>query len=340
MKSRTSFLGLLVVATLTQNVTHAQSPELSMREFASGQVKKGVRSIGFGGDGATWGNYGLVWKDAGTALVDVGDTDYTNGNNFRFDAVGATTPRLWHDLTVYAIALRQNTDTAHYMAQSPGFGPAPVAASGHGNNNAQFLKAAMPLGNGFSAGILLSHEVSDFTATSDANPSAGVRYRTTWRPSGGFGLAWQPDRQWLIGFRALLNRDLEQRADATGIVEGVAKTNEFRLGASYSPWAGGQIDMGSTRLYRRNGIAGTDTTHYAPNLGFEQSLRDNSLAFRFGLDESSPGAGFSAKFTAFKLDVAYIRNLGKARVGELFGDHSSSLIMTLNWDYEGKHPPR
>ena len=38
----------------------AQSPELSLREFASGQVKKGVRSIGFGGDGATWGNYSLV----------------------------------------------------------------------------------------------------------------------------------------------------------------------------------------------------------------------------------------------------------------------------------------
>src|SRR5215469_13389618 len=45
------------------------SPELAMRDFSSGQIKKGVRSIGFGGDGATWGNYGLVWRDAGTALV-------------------------------------------------------------------------------------------------------------------------------------------------------------------------------------------------------------------------------------------------------------------------------
>ena len=48
-----------------------------MRDFSSGQIKKGVRSIGFGGDGATWGNYGLVWRDAGTALVDYGDTSYT-----------------------------------------------------------------------------------------------------------------------------------------------------------------------------------------------------------------------------------------------------------------------
>jgi hypothetical protein len=50
------------------------APELAMRDFASGQVKKGVRSIGFGGDGATWGNYALVWKDAGGALADYSDT--------------------------------------------------------------------------------------------------------------------------------------------------------------------------------------------------------------------------------------------------------------------------
>lgn len=33
----------------------AQSPELAIRELAWGQIKKGVRAIGFGGDGATWG---------------------------------------------------------------------------------------------------------------------------------------------------------------------------------------------------------------------------------------------------------------------------------------------
>lgn len=40
--------------------SYGQSPEFSLREFASGQIKKGVRSIGMGGDGATWGNYSLV----------------------------------------------------------------------------------------------------------------------------------------------------------------------------------------------------------------------------------------------------------------------------------------
>jgi hypothetical protein len=68
-----------------------------MREFSSGQIKKGVRSIGFGGDGATWGNYGLVWQDANTAVVDYGNTHYSNGNDFNFQAVGATSPSLWHD---------------------------------------------------------------------------------------------------------------------------------------------------------------------------------------------------------------------------------------------------
>src|SRR6202030_2326290 len=71
-----------------------QSPELAMRDFSSGQIKKGARSIGFGGDGATWGNYGLVWKDADSGLVDYSDTHFTNGNDFQFYAVGVNTPRL------------------------------------------------------------------------------------------------------------------------------------------------------------------------------------------------------------------------------------------------------
>ena len=45
-------------------IAHA-GPETSLREFASGQIKKGVRSIGMGGDGATLGNCALVFRDAG-----------------------------------------------------------------------------------------------------------------------------------------------------------------------------------------------------------------------------------------------------------------------------------
>src|SRR6516165_4007512 len=90
------------------------SPELAMRDFSSGQIKKGVRSIGFGGDGATWGNYGLVWRDAGTALADYGETSYTNGNDFHFVALGATSPPLWNDLAVYLIALNETSNTVQF----------------------------------------------------------------------------------------------------------------------------------------------------------------------------------------------------------------------------------
>jgi hypothetical protein len=96
--SRLALAFVLVVAGIFAfpDCACAQSPELAMRDFSSGQIKKGVRSIGFGGDGATWGNYGLVWRDADTALVDYGDTHYTNGNDFHFEAVGLTSPPLWH----------------------------------------------------------------------------------------------------------------------------------------------------------------------------------------------------------------------------------------------------
>ena len=104
----------------------AQSPELAMRDFSSGQIKKGVRSIGFGGDGATWGNYGLVWQDANTAVLDYGNTRYTNGNDFNFQAVGATSPSLWHDLAIYAIAMQQGTNDVKFLAKAQGLGPTAV----------------------------------------------------------------------------------------------------------------------------------------------------------------------------------------------------------------------
>ncbi len=337
---RTCNLALCVTAAVMfAGAARAQSPELALREFASGQVKKGVRSIGFGGDGATWGNYALVWKDADTALVDAGDTNYTDGNEFRFGAVGVTSPHLWHDLTIYAISLKQNTNDIRYTANSPGLGSSPTLATGKGSNEAQFIKAALPLGEGFSAGVLLSHELSEFTGNANGNPGNGVQYKTEWRPSGGWGVAWQqPGSSLLLGVRALLNRDWERRTDATGERDGWAKTSEYRMGGSYSPWQGALVDIGNTRLYRRNDIAGTQSTCYAPNLGFEESFNNKSMAFRFGLDESSPGAGFSAKFADLKLDVAYVHDLGDKRVNGLFGKTSNSLIMTLTWDYGSRLP--
>ena len=304
-----------------------------MREFSSGQIKKGVRSIGFGGDGATWGNYGLVWRDAGTALLDYGDTAYTNGNDFHFVAAGATSPALWHDLAIYLIAMTESTNDVQFNLRSPGLGPGPTPVLGHGADDALFSKIAMPLDHGVSAGLLLSYETSHFDASSVAAPDNTVRYETYWRPSGGFGIAWQPNQRLLFGFRALFNNDLERRTDATGTVEGLARSVELRLGGSVSPWEGALIDVGGTRLEKRNAIAHTHTVIYEPNVGFEQALFTRHLTLRFGVDETSPTAGLSVKIQPFKLDVAYVRNMARSRVDELFGTESNSVLATLTLDY-------
>ena len=327
-------IGLLALTCAGVRPALADSPELSMRDFSSGQIKKGVRSIGFGGDGATWGNYGLVWKDAGTVLADYGDTSYSNGNDFHFAALGATTPSLWGQLGIYLIAMREDTNDLHFNLRSPGLGTGPTPVSGEGIDRAVFSKIAMPLGHGISAGVLLSYETSHFTARANASPENTVRYQTSWRPSGGFGVAWQPHPRLLFGFRALLNNDEEQRTDAVGVREGLARSAELRLGGSVAPWTGALIDVGGTRLEKQNAIAQTHTITYEPNVGFEQALLSRHLFLRFGVDETSPTAGLSVKWLPFNLDLAYVRNMARARVGELFGTRSNSIVLTFTWDYK------
>ena len=322
---------LIGVTCAFPHLARAQSPELAMREFSSGQIKKGVRSIGFGGDGATWGNYGLVWQDANTAVVDYGNTHFSNGNDFNFQAVGATSPSLWHDLAIYAIAMQQSSNDVKFLAKAQGLGATAVPFVGKGNDEAVFIKAAMPIAYGLSAGVILSHETSQFDATSVGGQA--VKWETDWRPSGGFGTAWQSDdKKWLLGFRALYNNDFERRTDSTGVAEGLAQTTEYRLGGSYQVWQGGLIDIGATRLERWNAIAGTHTVAYNPNLGFEQKIFDN-LTLRFGLDETSPTAGITYRFSPFKLDIAYVHDMAKARVGDLFGTNSDSILATLAFDF-------
>jgi len=321
-------------AASISSAARAQSPELAMREFASGQIKKGVRSIGFGGDGATWGNYGLVYRDAATVLADVGITQYTNGNQFSFTAVGATTPPLWHGLAIYMIALSQRAEGVSLDLSSPGLGPTPRALSGSGTDQALFAKVAAPLGHGLSAGLLLSYELSQFDArTFSADPSpAFIHYGTRWRPSGGLGVAWQPNPRWLFGARTILNHDQEVRTDPVDVTEGLARSYEFRLGGSVSPWAGGIADVGATELYRRNGLTGVTTTSLHPNLGFEQSLLDRAVVLRAGIDETSYGGGLTLRRRPLQLDVAYVYDLARARVGSLFGTTSNSVLITLTYD--------
>jgi hypothetical protein len=330
---------LAVGACIFPGWARAQSPELSIREFSSGQIKKGVRSIGFGGDGATWGNYALVWRDADTALFDYGDVHYTNGNDFHFVAIGATTPALWHHLAIYAIGMFQDTNDVRFNAKSPGLGANPVPLIGKGSDHAFFSKIALPIGKGVSVGVLLSRETSQFNAAAVANPNQTVRYQTEWRPSGGFGVAWQPTKKLLFGFRGLLNNDLERRTDPAGVTQGMAHTAEYRLGGSASPWNGALIDVGVTRLEKRNALAGTHTVAYHPNLGFDQLLRNGHLALRFGLDETSPTAGLSLKFSRYKLDAAYVHNMAESRVHNLFGENSNSVLVTFTVDYQRSKAP-
>jgi hypothetical protein len=320
-------------AGLMPRLAHAQSPELSMRDFSSSQIKKGVRSIGFGGDGATWGNYGLVWKDAGTALVDYGDTSFSNDNDFHFAAIGATSPSLWHDLAIYLIAMREETNDVHVNLKAPGFGQGATPALGTGHDNALFSKIAMSLGHGISAGVLLSYETSKFDANALGARQQSLRYETEWRPSGGFGVAWQPDKRLLIGFRALVNNDWERRIDSANLSEGLARSVEYRLGGSVAPWEGALIDIGATRLEKHNAIAQTHIITYEPNIGFEQALLSRHVTLRVGVDETSPTAGLSLRWAPVNLDIAYVRNMARARVGDLFGDRSNSIVATFTLNY-------
>lgn len=326
---------LLAIVFCLPGAAHSQSPELAMREFSSAQIKKGVRTIGMGGDGASQGNYGLVWKDANTAIADYGQTNFDNGNEFRFEAVGVTSPPLWNDLAIYVIGVTQDTNNVNFRVNSPGLGPGKVDLVGTGQNQGIFSKIAMPLGRGVSAGILLSHEVSRFDGVSQSGQA--VHYETEWLPSGGGGIAWQVSPQLLVGTRVILNSDLERRTDPAGVTEGIARSREFRMGASYSPWAGGLFDYGGTRLHKINAVNGTDVTINAPTYGFEQAFYERRFVVRLGRDEHASTFGFSVKSSPFNIDVAYVEDMGLDRVGDVFGEKSHSLVMTLTWDFGQAH---
>ena len=319
--------------SLIAPLSYGQNPEFSLREFASGQIKKGVRSIGMGGDGATWGNYSLVWKDSSTALLDAGSTQYTNNNKFSFTAAGVTLPSFKNGLTIYAIALSQYASNIATTLKYPGSGGMADAVHGDGNNQSIFVKAAMPFGAGFSVGVLVSYERAQFDAVSDHKVGQYVRYQTGWVPSGGFGLTWQPSRRVLIGFRALFNNDTEKRIDNTGTSSGLNNTQEYRLGMSVGLWQGALADVGGNVRHKSNQINHAQNTVTEPNIGFEQNLWRRRLAFRFGVDETSETGGISLRFSTIVVDLAYVHDLAKERVGTIFGNTSNSVLMTLLFDF-------
>lgn len=333
---------LVIVASVLTLVAHTSmahaGPEIALREFASGQIKKGVRSIGMGGDGATFGNYALIYRDAGTAVLDYGLVHYGDtGNQFTFTAVGFTSPRFWDDAALYVIAMSQHANDIHVWSLTAPSATKPPS-TGDGSNQAVFVKFAKPITNTLSAGILLSYELSQMTLLPDGGGSA-ITYRTAWRPSGGAGITWQPSSLLLFGARALLSNDWETRLDANSSRAGFARSYEYRLGAAVMPWNGTVFDVGGAALDRHNSLDATSSFKAAPTIGAEQVIVRKHLWMRAGLDETTWTVGASGAVSPFKLDIAVLRNLGVERTNDVFGKRNVGAFATLTVEYEHASEP-
>jgi hypothetical protein len=307
-------------------------PETALRELASGQIKKGVRSIGMGGDGATWGNYSLVYNDASTALLDYGIVRYSDtGNTMTFTAVGFTTPKFWREAALYLIALSQHGSGLRVWTVTPA-SPAKPPSAGDGSNQAVFLKLALPITRTVSAGILLSYEVSQMTLIPDGG-APPIRFDTAWRPSGGAGLTWRPTPWLLTGVRVILGHDEETRTQGNSEQTGFLRSYEYRAGASLMLWPGGVLDGGVVVLDRYNAVDGTKSVKPAPTVGAEQALVRKKVWVRAGLDESTWGGGMSVKLGDFKVDLAYLHDMAASRTLDVFGKHNVAFFGTLTYDY-------
>lgn len=322
-----------VAAFITAAAAAAAGPETALRELAGGQVKKGVRTIGMGGDGATTGNYALVYKDAGGAIFDEGIARYTDTNNlFSFSAVGFTTPTIWDDAAFYVIALAQHApDTRVWTLTPPSAGKPP--STGNLSDASVFVKFAKPLSKSWSFGLMGAYELSLATLQPDSG-APPITYRTSYLPSGGFGLHWHPDEHWQAGVRVILNHDSETRTQAAVSTSGLLRSYEYRLGAAFSPWVGTLLDAGAVALDRSSALEGTSTFEVHPTIGAEQAIVKRRVWARAGLDETTWTTGMSVAFRPFKIDVAYLYDLAAARTGDVFGKRNTSLIATINFDYE------
>lgn len=308
-------------------------PETALREFAGGQVKKGVRTIGMGGDGATTGNYALVYRDAGGAIFDQGFVRFQDtGNLFTFSAVGFTTPAFWKDAAFYMIALGQQGNHVRVWDFTPPSAGKPPSV-GDVSDTSLFLKFAKPVGKAWSIGFMWAFELSQATLLpNDGGPP--IEFHTSYLPSGGAGVHFHPDAHWQVGARVILNHDRETRTGDGASKSALLRSYEYRLGVAYSPWAGTLLDVGGDALDRSNGLEGTSSLDFHPTVGAEQALVAKRVWARAGLDETTWTTGMSVAGGPFKIDLAFLRNLAAARTADVFGKRNTSLIMTLGFDYE------
>lgn len=311
-------------------------PETSLREFAGGQVKKGVRTIGMGGDGATTGNYALVYRDAGGALFDEGLVRFQDtGNFFSFSAVGFTTPSFWQGAAFYVIALGQTGNDVRVWDLVPSKSHPP--SRGDLSDTSVFVKFAKPLSRTWSFGVMGAFELSAATLLPD-DGSAAITFRTSYVPSGGAGLHWHPNDHWEAGVRVILNHDNETRTQGAVSKSGFLRSYEYRLGAAFSPWSGTLLDVGGSALDRSNSLEGTSTFDIHPTIGIEQALVKKRVWVRAGLDETTWTTGMSVAFKPMKIDLAYLYNLAAARTGDVFGKENKSVIATINFNYQALFP--
>ncbi|MGH7280536.1 MAG: hypothetical protein ACRELY_03360 [Polyangiaceae bacterium] len=323
----------IVLSSLSVASNASAGPETALRELAGGQVKKGVRTIGMGGDGATTGNYALVYRDAGGAIFDEGIAHFTDaGNTFIFSAVGFTTPAFWDGAAFYVIALGQVGNGIHVWDLT-----APSAAkppsTGNLSDTSVFIKFAKPITKTLSIGFMGAYELSQATLQPDAGGSP-IRFTTSYLPSGGLGLHWHPDQHWQFGARVILSHDEETRSQGSAVTSGLLRSYEYRLGGAWSPWAGTLFDVGAVALDRSNTVEHTTTFVVNPTVGVEQALVPKRVWARAGLDETTWTTGMSVAFGPFKIDLAYLYNLASARTADIFGKRNASLIGTLGFNYE------
>lgn len=322
---------LVVAALLSLAAPAWAGPETALREFASSQIKKGVRALGMGGDGATIGNYSLVYRDAGGAVADYGITSFSDtGNAVHFLAAGLTTPHFWNGSAFYLIAMDEWGSGLALHLKSPQYAMG-ADFRGEASDQAIFAKFAKPLPHGFAIGALFGWERSALTAAA-AQDNGALQYTTTYLPSGGLGASYE--WKWLLaGVRALLSNDIETRRDGISTASGWLRSWEFRAGVAFHPFAGTILDVGYVGLWRSSAVDHTEAFTHAVVAGVEQKIWRDYLTIRAGWNESSPTAGLSAKWRAFKLDAAYVYDLGIDRSNGVFGKSDNAVLFTLNYDY-------
>ncbi len=333
MRRRLRLACLLVLAGLFSHERAAYAgPETALREFAGGQVKKGVRTIGMGGDGATTGNYALVYKEGGGAVFDEGLVRFRDtGNLFTFSAVGFSTPPFWNDAVLYVIALGQ-TGTGVKVWDTTPQNPKKPRSMGDLGDTSVFVKFAKPINAWLSFGVMGAFELSHATLVPDGGGPT-IRFSTSYLPSGGLGLHAHPGKHWQFGARVILNHDHETRTEAKASTSGLLRSYEYRLGAAWSPVEGTLFDAGIVALDRSNGLEHTTTFAVHPAIGFEQAIVPKRVWVRIGLDETTGTTGLGVAISPVKVDLAYLYDLAEARTQDVFGKRNVSLIGTLSFEY-------